>query len=100
MNKDKERAKRLLQSGKLAQAAELLQRSCRKKPKDAESWLLLGITHGRIGTLGEAESCLKEAIRLQPNAAPAHRCLAGLLAGKHHYAEAIKHYKKTLQSSI
>lgn len=64
-------ARQLLSSGRAREAQTLLA-SAEHGALDPEVWLLRGVAGGMAGDPREAERCLREAIRLQPDWSDAH----------------------------
>ncbi len=58
----------------------------------------LGTSYAQIGMYGEAESVLRQAIGIEPDAVQARFNYAGLRYVKGNYAEAIKEYKRVLDA--
>ena len=58
-----EQARRRLESGDPAGAAELLSRWCERHPDDANGWLALGVSEAQAGRFGEALHALPKARR-------------------------------------
>src|SRR5712691_9537646 len=65
----------LRRAGKLSEAAELYGEVLRSEPKHFEALHALGILHYQGGRLEEAERLIREASRVNPNAAYNHACL-------------------------
>ncbi len=91
-----QRIRSLIDSGKLSQAVPLLERACKRNPRDAQSWAWLGITHARLQAWPKAEFCLRKALGLRPDDAAAQHAMATVLLKKQQFAAAIAH----LQSAI
>ena len=82
------RIRTLIDSGKLAQAVPLLEQACRRKPRDAQSWAWLGISHARLQAWPKAEFCLRKALALRPDDADARHAMATVLIRKQQFGEA------------
>ena len=80
MNKHLIKAKALVHSGRLAEAAELVARVRRKEPGNAEAWFMHGTLLGNAGRLQEAADCLRKTVKLQPENALGHFNLGNTLA--------------------
>ena len=65
--------------GKLAEAAEALQRATERGPGSAPAWTELGLVRRALGKFPEAKTAYMQAISADANYAPAHRNLGVLL---------------------
>jgi Flp pilus assembly protein TadD len=65
--------------GKLAEAAEALQRATERAPGSAPAWTELGLVRRALGKFPEAKTAYMQAIAADANYAPAHRNLGVLL---------------------
>ena len=68
--------------GNVAGALQEMKAAVAMAPDDSYAWLNLGLTHRGLQQFTEATAAFGEAIRLQPDLAPARRALAELPAGK------------------
>jgi predicted O-linked N-acetylglucosamine transferase (SPINDLY family) len=94
MNKRLTRAKALTQTGRLAEATELVARVCKKEPGNAEAWFMHGTLLGNAGHFGEAADCLRQAITLQPGNALGHFNLGNSLAALGQFEKAAAAYSR------
>ena len=65
--------------GKLAEAAEALQRATERAPASAAAWTELGLVRRALGKFPEAKAAYTQAIAADTGYAPAHRNLGVLL---------------------
>ncbi|MDE2221200.1 MAG: tetratricopeptide repeat protein, partial [Gammaproteobacteria bacterium] len=65
--------------GKLAEAAEALQRGTERAPANAVAWTELGLVRRALGKFADAKAAYMQAIAADPGYAPVHRNLAVLL---------------------
>jgi tetratricopeptide (TPR) repeat protein len=65
--------------GKLAEAAEALQRGTERAPGNAVAWTELGLVRRALGKFADAKTAYTQAIAADASYAPAHRNLAVLL---------------------
>jgi tetratricopeptide (TPR) repeat protein len=74
-----------------------LRQAVRKLPQKSLSHALLGRNLALQGKPTEAEYYAREGVRLNPNEAWAHYCLAFVLVRQERFAEAIEHYRADLE---
>lgn len=86
----------LLQNNRLLEAKELCEKICRMEENDAEVWVMLGAVNGKLGELGEVESCCNHAIALQPGHLAAHIMLGDTLLHQGQAVEAEQCYRNAL----
>jgi len=99
MSNKKDRIQQLIKSGKRDKAVILLEKSCKKKPKDKESWETLGFLYGEMGVFEKAKECLIKAVNLESNFSGSIRAnngLASLFIKSKDYTSAIPFYQKSL----
>jgi tetratricopeptide (TPR) repeat protein len=96
MTSVKLRAQALIQANKLPQAIALLEKSCRAKTADAHSWYLLGYCHARNRDPAKAEFCFRRSIQCDSRLPEAHSALAGILAQRRAWPEAVDHFRNAL----
>ena len=92
----KQRAQALIQAGKLQQAIPLLEKACKSKSVDAQTWYLLGFCHAHLNSLQKATFSFRQSIRFDSQSAETHAALAGLLAKQRAWPEAVSHFRKAL----
>lgn len=99
MNKNaiKAAAHKAFQENRLQDARELFSKLCRKGAVDADSWLLLGATHGQLGAMTEAEHCFRQVIALAPSAFTAWDNLGIALLQQQRMDEAEKCFRRALE---
>lgn len=84
----KEQALALLRANRLGEAKSLCEEVCRSENAPG-AWHLLGIIHGMLGCLPEAERCYHKAIEIKTDYAEAHRGLGDILRQQGRLVEAI-----------
>ncbi|MHB8258624.1 MAG: O-linked N-acetylglucosamine transferase, SPINDLY family protein [Acidiferrobacterales bacterium] len=62
----KQQALALFQGGRFPEARVLLAELCEAGAADAQTWYYLGIVNGRLGYVDQVESCLRQALDLDP----------------------------------
>ena len=72
----RERAARLYEERRFAEAVRELEEHLRSRPDDFQARLLLGLSRQQAGDLPEAESAFLDALKLRPGSAAAHYSLA------------------------
>ena len=86
----------LLESGRVDDAARVLERAVAANPDLPEPHDLLGLVSVRRGDEKRAEAGFREALRLQPDLGSAHANLASLLARRKELAQAAHHFSKAI----
>jgi Flp pilus assembly protein TadD len=92
----KQRAQAHIKSGRLKQAIPLLEKICKSTAADAQGWYLLGFCHARSNNLPKAEFSFRQSIQFDSRSAEAQAALAGLLAKRQAWPEAVNHFRKAL----
>ncbi len=83
-------------AGRLPEARALLKQVCQADRGDAEAWQLLGAVRGMLGDYAEAESSLRQALRL--HASPgSHYYLGNALMAQNRLEEAIAAFQAALR---
>jgi tetratricopeptide (TPR) repeat protein len=95
-NKKKE-AFALFQAGQWKEAKLLYAEVCELDPIDAEAWFFQGLANVRLGVIGEAEACLRRAIKLQPQRPEAHLNFGNILRQMGKFEEAESAYREALR---
>lgn len=90
------RAQMLVQTGKHAEALDLLEKFCRKDKRNAEAWFMRGTLLAKSGRFDEAVHCLQRAIRLRPNHALCYFNLGNVLTSQGKFAVAAEMFSKAL----
>lgn len=80
----------------LQEAKRLYQQICAKDRADDYAWIMLGIIHGVLNELEEAEGCLKKAVLLNSQCFEAYYNLGRTQYGKGKLEMAIASYQKAL----
>lgn len=75
------RADELFESGRFSEALPVYRQAVAEDPKDADSWMDLGLTLARLGRAGEAIDPLTTATRIQPGYQRAWLSLGFVLKG-------------------
>lgn len=91
------KALQLFNNDKLAEAKKLLKALTNTDKRNADAWLLLGMTEARSGKFSNAETCFRTMLYLVPNSADAHYYLGAALEAQHLYVEAIAEYQATIR---
>lgn len=86
----------LQQAGEQAYAIEILSLAREENPEYAPIHLLLGIACQDLGNMDNAETSLRQALRLDPEYSEALQALGLLLSAKERVVEAVKLLKKHL----
>ncbi len=93
----KEAIKSLIQGGQREEAKRACAKLCQSSPKDADTWLMMGVIHGHFENFVEAEKCCRRVIALSPGAPVAHFNLGIALQKQRKFGEAAKSF---LQASL
>jgi Flp pilus assembly protein TadD len=88
MSTPDQRIRTLVANGQLSDAVPLLEKACKRNPRDAQAWSWLGITHARLQAWPKAEFCLRKALALRPDDADARHAMATVLIRKQQFGEA------------
>lgn len=75
----KKQAINLYQAGRLPESGATFAQICSSFPDDIEAWSMLGVIKGRLGSVQEAERCLRHALELDPGYGPAWSNLGTLM---------------------
>jgi tetratricopeptide (TPR) repeat protein len=86
-----------LQTGRIADALEPLQKAAALSPEDAEAHYSLGATFYNVGRLNEAEACFRHALKIRPDFAAVHNNLGGTLQALNRLGEAEASYRRALE---
>jgi tetratricopeptide (TPR) repeat protein len=92
----KERAKGLLNLGRLEDARALLSELCRDDQRDVEIWFLYSAANAHLGRFEEVISACRKALELEPNYLPALNSLASALSVLGRHAEATAEFATIL----
>ena len=84
----KERAKDLINQGRLENARELLSELCRDDQRDVEIWSLYSATNGYLGRFEDVIAACHKMLDIEPDYLPALNSLASALAALGRYDEA------------
>ncbi len=92
----KERALDLMRANRLEEAKALCEEAAHAE-NNPGAWCLLGVIHGMLNNLAEAEQCLRTAVRLRPDYAEAHYNLGIALATERRLDDAIAALRETVR---
>ena len=95
----KQRAKELLNQGRLEEAREILATLCSEDQGDIEIWSLFGTANGYLGRFEDVVSAYQKAIEIEPDYLPALNGLASALAALGRYDEATIKFEALLQQA-
>lgn len=93
----KRRARVAVEAGRNEKAGALLTELCRREPRDAEAWFLLGAVHGQADRLAEAVECAQRAVALRPDWPEAHYNLGQAYMHQQRYKDAADCYREALR---
>ena len=93
----KQQAIDYLSANRLSEAQGLLEQIAASGGADAQTWFLLGATHGLSGNSQEAERCSRQAARLNPGLLPAWQNLGRALNEQERHEEAAAAFRHVLQ---
>jgi len=93
----KQRAKELLNQGRLDDARELLSGLCRENQADIEIWSLFGTANGYLGRFEDVASACRKALEIDPDYLPALNGLASALTALGQHDEATVQFESLLQ---
>jgi tetratricopeptide (TPR) repeat protein len=62
----KQQALAYFKANRLGEAKAAYKFICANTPNDPDAWLMLGVIHGQLGELAEAEHCNRQLLSLQP----------------------------------
>lgn len=91
-----QRARRLHQAGRLAEAEPLYRAQLKANKKDAGALHGLGMLHSQRGRFGDAVRLLRHALAIDPKRAEAHNDLGNALHGQGRWDEALTSYDRAL----
>ena len=95
----KQRAKELLNQGRLEEAHEILSSLCREDQGDIEIWSLFGTANGYLGRFEDVVSAFQKTLEIDPDYLPALNGLASALAALGRYDEAAVKFEALLQQA-
>jgi len=93
----KKQARELFLAHRLPEARELYTRICQLDRRDIEAWALLGAIQEQLGEYRDAETCLRQAIALQPNIPDGFLTLGNVLLKQGKAEEAEACYRQELK---
>jgi len=93
----KQRAKELLNRGRLEDARELLSGLCREDQVDIEIWSLLSTANGYLGRFEDVASSCRKALDIDPDYLPALNGLASALTALGRHEDAAVQFELLLQ---
>ncbi len=86
----------LLQQGRLDEAAAIYRRVLKKNPRDFDALHLLGLIASRMKNPALAVELIGQAIKINPNFAPAHSNLGASLKALQRLDEAVASYERAI----
>lgn len=92
-----QKAQKAIDAGNLPDAINLLEQICKKNPKDASSWLLLGSVHGRMNNLNGVANCANQVLEIDPSNPTALCYLGNINTATGKYDEAIDYFTRSLK---
>lgn len=92
----KAKASELFNSNQLREADALYAGVCQSMPGDAESWVMRGLIHRKLGAFREAEDFCRRALKIQPDYAWGHHILGSALQCQGRIPEALACYRKVI----
>jgi predicted O-linked N-acetylglucosamine transferase (SPINDLY family) len=78
------------------QAKALYRQICERDRLDGKAWTMLGMIHGRLNALEDAEGCLQQALRIDPDSLDALTNLGLVFHCQGKSRQAIDSYRKVL----
>lgn len=93
----KAKATELFNSNRLHEAEGIYASICQGTPGDAESWVMRGLIHRKLGAYGQAEAFCRKALIFQPNYGWGHHVLGSALQCQGRLAEAIPSYRRAIE---
>ena len=93
----KQRAKNLLNQGKVENARALLSELCGENQGDIEIWSLFAIANGYLGRYEDVISAYHQVLEIEPDNLPALSGLASALAALGHHDEAMITFEDVLR---
>lgn len=92
----KAKAGELFNKNQLHEADALYAGVCQGMPGDAESWVMRGLIHRKLGAFREAEDFCRRALKIQPDYAWGHHILGSALQCQGRIPEALACYRKAI----
>jgi tetratricopeptide (TPR) repeat protein len=92
----KAKAGELFNKNQLREADALYAGVCQGMPGDAESWVMRGLIHRKLGAFREAEDFCRRALKIQPDYAWGHHILGSALQCQGRIPEALACYRKAI----
>ena len=96
LSKKLNKALELFNSGKLADARQIILKITSVDGHNVDAWQLLGMTEARLGKFEDAAICFRKILSLLPGSIDAHYYLGAALEGQKLYSNAIREYEITL----
>lgn len=93
----KERAKDLLNQGRLEEARALLVELCREDQRDTEIWSLYIAANGFLGRFADVIEAAEKTLQLEPDHLPTLNSLASAFAASQRYDEAATQFARLMQ---
>lgn len=93
----KNKAVELFNANKLREADVVFTQVCQAAPTDAESWVMRGLIHRKLGLFRESEGFCRRALAVKPDYAWGHQVLGTALQCQGSLDQAISCYQRSLQ---
>lgn len=92
----KAKADALFNDNRLHEADVLYAGVCQSMPADAESWVMRGLIHRRLGAFSQAEAFCRRGLSFRPDYAWGHHVLGSALQCQGRMPEALACYRKAI----
>ena len=93
----REQGRILVQKDRFSEAKDLFSNLCQRNPRDAQSWLALGITYGKLGDYDEVADCCRRVLAIRQDIDEAHVNLGHVYFMQGLFDESILHYRRALE---
>lgn len=94
-----DKAIQALQSHRIEDAVQLLNKACQKNKHDLRPWLMLSSAYGQKGEIQEAIRCAKQVLKIYPNHSGALNNLGNAYSLLNNPQEAAQYYQAALQQT-
>jgi len=88
------KAQGLFEQKRILEALEIYRVVCEQDENNANAWMMQGNMHGALGNIAEAETCCKNAIKIDPNLVSAHANLGNALIALNRQQEAANAFEQ------
>lgn len=93
----KNKAVELFNTNRLREADAVFAQVCQSAPADAESWVMRGLVHRKLGLFRESEGFCRRGLAVKPDYAWGHQVLGTALQCQGALEEAIGSYRRAIQ---